>query len=129
MHFAFLGRLQERPLGAETGDAGRLDKDRFARTAGAVYDALQLMAVVDSHGQDVVIAADGGVGVPQNSAELGIAEKPFDLVLHPFIHFRQLLPDLRELAAGHIQDIPPTVDAAVDALGYHPQIFHRCQEG
>ena len=66
---AVLLALEDGALGAEAGDAGRLDEDRLAGGAGAVDDALDLVAVVDGDGQDVVVAADGGVGVAEDLRE------------------------------------------------------------
>ncbi len=127
-YLALLVPLEDGPFGAEAGDAGRLDEDGFAGAAGAVDDALQLVAMVDGHGQDVMIAADRGVGIAQDLAELGIAEQPFDLVLHALIHVGELLADLGQLRAGHVQDVAPAVDAAGDALGDEAQVFDRGQE-
>ena len=45
---------------------GRLDEDRLAGAAGAVDDAGHLVPVVDRDGQDVVVAADGGVRVAED---------------------------------------------------------------
>ena len=76
---------------------GRLDEHRLAGAAGAVDDALDLVAVVDGDGQDVVVAADGGVGIAEDFAELGVAEQAADLVLDAFVHVGELLADLGQL--------------------------------
>ena len=91
---AVLLALEDGPLGAEVGDAGRLDEHRFAGAAGAVDDALDLVAMIDGDGQDVVVAADGGVGIAEDLAELGIVEEPADLVLDALVHVADLLADL-----------------------------------
>ena len=98
VNFPLLGRFQDLPFGTEARDAGRLDEDRFARAAGTMYDPLQLVAVIDRHGQHIVIAADRGVRIAQNLTQLGIAEKAFDLVLDALIDFHQLLANLGQLA-------------------------------
>ena len=92
---AVLLALEDDALGAEAGDAGRLDEHRLAGAAGAVDDAGHLVAVVDRDRQDVVVAADGGVGIAEDLAQLGVAEQALDLVLHAFVEVGELLADLR----------------------------------
>ena len=110
--FAVLFALEDGPLGTEVGDARRLDEHRFAGAAGAVDDAREFVAVIDGDRQDVMIAADGGVGIAEDFAELGIAEQTADLVLDAVVHVGDLLADLGQFRAGHVEDVAAAVDAA-----------------
>ena len=127
-HLAVLVALEDGPLGAEVGDAGRLDEHRFAGAAGAVDDAGDLVAVVDGDGQDVMIAADGGVGIAEDLAELRVAEQAADLVLDAVVHVGDLLADLGQLGAGHVEDVAAAVDAAGDRLGDRPEVLDRSEQ-
>ena len=62
-------------LGAQVRDAGRLDEERLARAARAMDDARDLVAMIDGHRQHVMIAADRGVGIAEDVAQLRIAEQ------------------------------------------------------
>ena len=64
----FFVPLEQRPFRAQAGHAGRLDEDRLASAARTMDDALELVAVVDGHRQDVMVATDGGIGIAQNFA-------------------------------------------------------------
>ena len=87
-----------------------------------------LVAVIDGDGQDVVIAADGGVGIAEDLAQLGIAEQPADLVLHALVDVGELLADLGQFAAGHVEDVAAAVDAAADRLGDRAQVLDRGEQ-
>ncbi len=80
-------------------------------------DALDLVAVVDGDGQDVVVADDGGVGVAEDLPQLRVFQEALDDVLHALLDVGQLLPNLRQFAAGHVEDVAAAVDAAGDAAG------------
>ena len=60
-------------------------------------DAVDLVAVIDGDGQDVVVAADGGVGIAEDLAELGVAEEAADLALDSLVDVGQFLADLGQL--------------------------------
>ena len=128
VHLALLVPLEDGALGAQAGDAGRLDEYRFAGATRAVDDALQLVAMVDGHRQDIMVAADGCIGIAQDFAKLDVAEQPFDLVLHALIHVGEMLANAGQLRAGHVQHLAPVVDATGDALGDEPEVLDRGQE-
>ena len=127
--FALLLALEDGTFGAQAGDAGRLDEDRFAGAAGAVDDALELVPVVDRHGQDVVVAVDGRVRIAEDLPQLRVAEQAFDLVLHALVQLGQLLADLAQLGAGHVEHVAAAVDAAGDRLGDQSQVLDRSRAG
>ena len=58
-------------------DAGRLDEQRLAGAARAMDDARELVAVVDGDRQDVMVAADRGIGIAKDLAEFGVAQQGF----------------------------------------------------
>ena len=109
--------LEDGPLGTEAGDAGGFDEDRLAGGTGAMDDALDLVAVVDGDGQDVVVAADGGVGIAEDLAKLRVAEHAADDLLDALVEVGELVANLGQLAAGHVEDVAPAVDAAGDRAG------------
>ena len=125
---AVLLALEDGPLGAEVGDAGRLDEHRLAGAAGAMDDALELVAMVDGDGQDVMIAADGGVGIAEDLAQFGVAEQAADLVLDALVDVGELLADLGQFPAGHVEDVAAAVDAAGDGLGDRPEVLDRGEQ-
>ena len=85
---------------------------------------LDFVAKIDRDGQDVVIAADGGIGITKNLAKLGIAKQTLDLLLDALVDVGQLQANLGKLRAGHVEHVTAAVDAAGDRLGHHAQVFH-----
>ena len=69
----FLFPLEDCPFGAQVGDAGRLDEHSLAGAAGSMDDPLDFMTMVDRDRKNVMISADGGIGVAQNLAKFVIA--------------------------------------------------------
>ena len=90
-------------------------------------DARDLLPVVGRHRQDVVVPVHRGVRVPEDGAELWVAEQPLDLVLHAVVYGRELLPDFGQLRAGGIDDMPAAVDAPADRLANRAEVLDRGQ--
>ena len=82
-----------------------------------------LVAMIDGDRQDVMIAADGGVGIAEDLAQLRIAEQPANLVLHALVDIGRVSGGLGQLRAGHVEHVAAAVDAAADRLGHRPQVF------
>ncbi len=74
-------------LGAQVSHPRRFNVYRLAGTAGAMHDALQFMAMIDGHRQDVMVSAHRGIGKAKDAAQLRIAQQALDLVLHALVHF------------------------------------------
>ena len=73
-------------------------------------------------------AADRRVGVAEDLAQLGVAEEALDDVLHALVHVGQLLADLGQLAAGHVEDVAAAIDAAADRLGDGAEVLDRGEQ-
>src|SRR5262249_9487268 len=67
-------------------------------------------------GEDVVVAADGGVGVAEDLAEAGVAEQAADDVLDAVVDGLEPLADEGQLAAGAVEDVAAAVDAGGDGF-------------
>ena len=83
------------------------------------------MAVIDRDGQDVMIAADGCIGIAQNLAQFRIAQQVLDAILHLVVDRRNLLPHLCQIWTRHVEHMAARVDTASDGFGDQPEIFDR----
>ena len=68
-------------------------------------DAGHLVAMVDGHRQDVMVAAHGGVGIAKDLAQFGVAEEALDLVLDVLVEVGELLADGGERPTGHVENV------------------------
>src|SRR6476619_6721789 len=91
-------------------------------------NSLDLLAMVGSDRQDVMVAIHGRVGVAQNGSELRVAKEFFDLVLDAVFQAGQLLANLCQLGTRGVDDMSAAVDAAGDRLADGAQLLDRGED-
>src|SRR5262245_25663161 len=110
---------------------GWLNEYGLASTARAMNDAREPMSMIDGDWQNIMIAADGCVGITQNFAQFRITQEMLDATLHLLIDGNDLLADLCEFGAGHVEHVAARVDAAGDGFGDQAEVFnggHECDQ-
>ena len=66
--FTVLLAFEHGPFGTQVGHTGRFDEDGLAGATGAMDHARQLVAMIDSDRQHIMIAVDRGIGITKDLA-------------------------------------------------------------